>query len=128
MSAGLLIDGGVLAAYLAGHEPACEFLEFAGEELAVAACTAAELHAHARNEAEHEAIDHCLSAFRAVPIDLAVARRAGELRRARAGLDPVDALVAACAELHGLRLVTLRPRAFPMLADVLVPWREMLHG
>ena len=126
MSAGLLIDGGVLAAYLAGHEPACEFLEFASEELALAAATVADLHALARNQAEHEAIDHCLAAFRIIPVDAALARRAGELRRARAGLDPGDALVAACAELHDLRLVTLRPRAFPMLADLLVPWRGIL--
>jgi predicted nucleic acid-binding protein len=54
-----------------------------------------------------------------------VARRTGELRRARPDLDPDDALVAACAELHGLRLVTLRRRAFPMLNDVLVPWRTI---
>lgn len=126
MSAGLLIDGDVLAAYLAGHEPACDFLEFAGEELVIAAVTAADLHARARNQAEHEAIDHCLSAFRLLAVDAVVARRAGELRRARPGLDPGDALVAACAELGGLRLVTLRPRAFPMLADVLVPWRDLL--
>lgn len=126
MSGGLLIDGDVLAAYLAGEEPACEFLEFASEELALAASSAAELHARARNQAEHEAIDHCLSAFRLVPIDGAVARRAGELRRARPDLDPGDALVAACAALGELRLVTLRPRAFPMLADLLVPWRTLL--
>jgi predicted nucleic acid-binding protein len=126
MIAGLLIDGGVLASYLAGFEPACEFLEFAGDELVLAASTAAELHARARNEAEHEAIDHCLSAFRVLPIDLAAARRAGELRRAHPGLDPGDALVAACADLHQLRLVTLRPRAFPMLTDLLVPWRDLL--
>jgi predicted nucleic acid-binding protein len=122
---GLLIDGDVLAAYLEGAEQAGEFLEFASEDLAVAASTAADLHARARNDAEHEAIDYCLAAFRVIAIDGPVARRAGEYRRARPDLAAADALVAACAGLNQLRLVTLRRRAFPMLDNVLVPWRSI---
>jgi predicted nucleic acid-binding protein len=121
----LLIDHDVLTAYLRGEVQAGEFLEFASEDLALAASTAAGLHARTGNHAEADALDRCLSAFQIIPIDAAVARRTGELRRARPDLDPDDALVAACAELHGLRLVTLRRRAFPMLNDVLVPWRTI---
>ena len=124
-SPGLLIDSDVLAAYLEGTEQAGEFLEFASEDLAVAATTAADLHARARNDAEHDAIDYCLEAFRVIAIEGAVARRAGEFRRARPDLLPADALVAACADLNHLRLVTLRRRAFPMLDNVLVPWRSI---
>lgn len=121
----LLIDSDVLTAYLRGVEQAGDFLEFTCQDLAVAASTIADLHAQARNEAEADALDRCLSAFRVLPIDAAVARHAGELRRARPDLAHADALVAACAVLHDVRLVTLRRRAFHMLHDVLVPWRSI---
>jgi predicted nucleic acid-binding protein len=35
----------------------------------------------------------------------------------------LDALIAATAKLHGVRLVTRNVRHFPMLDDVLVPYR-----
>ncbi|MGH6898345.1 MAG: hypothetical protein ACREJ5_17635 [Geminicoccaceae bacterium] len=34
----------------------------------------------------------------------------------------IDALIAATAQVHGVRLITRNARHFPMLADLLVPY------
>jgi predicted nucleic acid-binding protein len=55
-----------------------------------------------------------------------IARRAGELlrayRRSHPGIDLVDYAVAATAEVHGARLVTLNVKHFPMVAGLKAPY------
>ena len=60
-------------------------------------------------------------ADRIIPIDLAVAQRAAALRTP----DPRperDALIAATATVHGLRIVTRNVDFAPMGVDVVDPW------
>jgi hypothetical protein len=40
----------------------------------------------------------------------------------------LDALIAATAKVHGIRLVTRNVRHFPMLDDVIVPYRLQLKA
>jgi len=55
-----------------------------------------------------------------------IARRAGEFlrsyRRSHSGIDLVDYCVAATAELHGAKLVTLNVKHFPMFPDLVPPY------
>jgi predicted nucleic acid-binding protein len=64
--------------------------------------------------------------IRLLPVTDAVARRAGEhLRRFRSshsGIDLVDYVVAATAELHDATLATLDVRHFPMFRGLRAPW------
>ncbi|MFP3942178.1 MAG: PIN domain-containing protein [Thermoanaerobaculia bacterium] len=67
-------------------------------------------------EADHEAM---LSLLERVPLDRAIARRAGELRR-EVGLGSLslpDAAIAASAELTGRTLLTRNTRDFQRLKD-----------
>ncbi|MFC2023809.1 PIN domain-containing protein [Chloroflexota bacterium] len=69
-------------------------------------------------EERHEAL---LALLERVPLEGAMARRAGQLRR-RFGLDRLalpDAAIAASAELAGCTLLTRNTRDFEALAEVL---------
>jgi len=59
----------------------------------------------AGREREEDAVRTLLTLLREIPIDRAVAERAGRLRRGSAIRTP-DALIAATAIEHGLKLVT----------------------
>ncbi len=84
----------------------------------VCAASRMELIAGARSQREERRIDTLLARFEHVPIDEAVFQLAGTLlrhHRASHGLDPVDALITATAEHHGLDLATLNVKHFPMI-------------
>jgi len=69
-------------------------------------------------EAAHEAI---LALLERIPLDGAIARRAGELRR-QVGLDRLslpDAAIAATAERSGTTLLTRNTRDFAPLREIL---------
>ena len=123
----LLVDTDVLVDYLRGVPLAVDYLEGATETLLISAVTVAELFAGVREGKERTALDAFLAAFEIAPLDRAAAERGGLYRRDfgrshNTGL--ADALIAATAELQQARLVTLNVKHFPMLADVLVPYRK----
>lgn len=65
----------------------------------------------AGREREEDAVRALLTSLREIPVDRAVAERAGRLRRGSAIRTP-DALIAATAIEHGLELVTRNHRDF----------------
>ena len=65
----------------------------------------------AGQEREEDAVRALLTSLREIPIDRAIAERAGRLRRGSPMLTP-DALIAATAIEHGLELVTRNRRDF----------------
>ena len=65
----------------------------------------------ADREREEDAVRALLMSLREIPIDRAIAERAGRLRRGSPMLTP-DALIAATAIEHGLELVTRNLRDF----------------
>lgn len=65
-------------------------------------------------ESDEEAVGLLLAAFREVPVDRAIAERAGRLRRETRVRVP-DALIAATAIEHRLTLVTRNLRDFESL-------------
>lgn len=123
----LMLDTEVIVDYLRGHGQAAEFLESRPETLMVSAITVAELFAGVRDGRERTALSAFLGAFEVVSISRGVAERAGLHRRDfgkshNTGL--ADALIAAATQDAGARLVTLNSRHFPMLPDVLIPYRK----
>src|SRR5690348_1204635 len=101
MATPLLIDTDVLIDYLRGRAEAVTYLEGLQEPLLVSAVTVAELYAGVREGAERTALGQFLAAFEVVPVDQAIAVKAGLHRRDygkshATGL--ADALIAATAE------------------------------
>lgn len=123
----LLIDSDVLIDYLRGEARAAAFLEEHPETLMISAISVAELFSGVREGNERKALNTFLLAFEAVPVDAGVAERGGLYRREFGkshGTGLADALIAASAVESQAQLVTLNTKRFPMLQDVLVPYRK----
>jgi len=118
-----MLDTVALIDYYHGRPGVLPYLEAILEERATGAfstITELELWQGIRpgEEERHEAL---LTLLERVPLDGAIARRAGQLRR-QFGLDRLtlpDAVVAASAELAGCTLLTRNTRDFEALADIL---------
>ena len=121
----LLVDTDVLIDYLRGHVDAVAWLESATEPLLISAITVAELFAGVREGAERLALESLISAFEIVLVDAEIAVHGGLYRRDHFkshGVGLADAMIAASATARLASLVTLNPRHFPMLSDVIIPY------
>ncbi len=117
-----LIDTGILIDHLNGSQEARDFLArcMAGSQPPYASVlTKIEVLAGMLPE-EEEATRELLGLFRWVPVDEAIADRAGELSRTYRRRYPGVALpvyvIAATAEILGAILITLNVKHFPMVA------------
>jgi predicted nucleic acid-binding protein len=76
--------------------------------------------------AERSQVASLFGVISLLPVTDAIARRAGEHlrrhRRSHPGIDLVDYVVAATAELNGAELATLNVRHFPRFKDLGRPW------
>jgi predicted nucleic acid-binding protein len=121
-----LFDTSVLIAHLRGDERATELLTaVSGEERLASVLARVEIEGGMRS-AERAQVASLFGVIRLLPVTDAVARRAAEhlrrYRRSHTGVDLVDYVVAATAELHDAQLATLNVRHFPMFEDLRPPW------
>jgi predicted nucleic acid-binding protein len=121
----LLLDTCVLVDYLRNYAPAVEFISQLDDPPSISAMTVAELYVGVRNRREQARVESLIARLRVVATSADVARQGGTFRRdyRSHGLDLIDALIAATARVHGARLVTRNAPHFPMLDDLLVPYR-----
>jgi len=127
MSGVLVIDTDVLIDYLRDQPQAVAFLEGCDQVLALSVITVAELYAGVRDGEERHRLDSFVEAFDLIPLDGKAAVVAGLWRRQYGrshGTGLADALIAASADAVGGTLVTLNQRHFPMLANLLIPYRK----
>lgn len=91
---------------------------------AISALTAMEVRFGVKSKAERDLFDRFFTEWKIIPVDLEIAEQAAEfLRRYKPshGMDSVDAVIAATAQIHGLELVTLNLKHFPMFPDLKRP-------
>lgn len=124
----ILVDSDVLIAHLRGHEPARKWLIEARRSsgrLAASVVTFAEVTGGMRS-AERRGVSALFAALDLIPVDAAVARRAGELqrsyRRSHGGIGLADYLIAATVQLRESELATLNVRHFPMFRGLRPPF------
>lgn len=124
-----LFDSTVLIAHLRGVVRATELLREAVREDA-AACSVlsrVEIEGGMRS-AERAAVARLFDSLQVEPVTDAIAVRAGErlraYRRSHPGIDVVDYVIAATAELQGARLLTLNVKHFPMVPDLEPAFRQ----
>ncbi|MFZ0887878.1 MAG: type II toxin-antitoxin system VapC family toxin [Candidatus Binataceae bacterium] len=126
-SSALLIDTDVLIDFLRGEPKALAFLKAARALLRVSCLTLTELYVGVQDDAEREALAALEALLEPVEVDRDIAVRAGLFRRDYGrshGTGVIDAVIAASALATQSRLVTLNARHFPMLREVIVPYRK----
>lgn len=115
-----LFDSTVLIAHLRGVTAASALLReaVATGRAACSVLTRVEIEGGMRS-AERAAVARLFGSLTLEPVTDVIARRAGEqlraYRRSHPGIDVVDYVIAATAEIHEAELVTLNVRHFPML-------------
>lgn len=124
----LLLDTSVLIDHLRGNPAARQPLAAAvhdGERLAASVVVKVEVLAALRPTGEHRT-RRLLDALDWLPVDDDIAERAGQLANrylpSHPGVDPVDHIIAATAELHDAVLWTRDLRHFPMFPDLEPPY------
>jgi predicted nucleic acid-binding protein len=123
-----MIDTDVLVEYLRGNQETVAYLESLERRPATSVICMAELIAGARDEDENDAIEQFLLAFDVLQVDMEIARIGGTYRKRYSkshGTGLADALIAATAIISGLKLVTFNIKHFPMLDDVLEPYKRI---
>jgi len=124
----ILVDSDVLIAHLRGVQTARDWLLEARRRtgpLAVSVVSIAEIGGGMRS-GERLEVTRLLGSLQPMPVDTAVAWRAGELRReyrrSHAAIGTADYLIAASAQVHGCALATLNVKHFPMFDGLEPPF------
>lgn len=121
----MLLDTTVLIDHLRGHSPARAFFLGLAEIPACSEVSRVEVLQGLRS-AEREAAEELFAVLSWVPVDEAIARRAGEigrrLRRSHPGLSLADLVIGATALELDLPLATGNVRHFPMLRSLRPPY------
>jgi predicted nucleic acid-binding protein len=121
-----LFDTNVLIAHLRGDQRATQLLLATASDQRLASVLARFEIEGAMRSGERDQVAALFSVMQLVPVTDAVARRAGQYlrqyRHSHPGIDLVDYAVAATADLHQARLVTLNTRHFPMFIGLSAPW------
>jgi predicted nucleic acid-binding protein len=113
----LLVDTNILIDLLRGRQQAKDFMEAQSEPPAISVASIVELYAGFKSRREELDGERLLQMSRILVLSDDIARRAGMFSRhyeLSHGLDDLDAIIAATAEHHGLRLATLNVKHFPM--------------
>jgi predicted nucleic acid-binding protein len=121
----MLLDTCILVDVLRGKSAALAFVTGLKTPPQVSAVTLTELVAGCRNAKERRQVDSLLSHYSIHDIGRDIANLAGEYIRdfgASHGTDPIDALIAATAKVHGAPLATLNLKHFPMFNDLTRPY------
>lgn len=119
----VLLDSVILIDHLNGVTAATEFLAAHAATASISAITRAEVFA-GLTEAQARRVIPLLDRFAFLPMDAEIADEAARLRR-KTRLKLPDAIQAAFAVHHGLRLATRNTKDFPVarFPFVIVPYR-----
>jgi predicted nucleic acid-binding protein len=120
-----LLDTAVLVDLLRKSPAALLWLRSTSGKSAVSVVSLTELYAGARTRREEQDILVLEHSLRLLNLDRDIAVRAGVFVRlygASHSIDDPDAIIAATAEHHGLRLATLNVKHFPMFPKLRRPY------
>ena len=113
----LLLDTNILIEVLRGNEQAKDLITAQTSPPSISVVSVVELHAGYKSRREELAGERLLGQSSVLSLTVDIAKRASVFSRLYQhshGLDDMDAIIAATAEHHGLRLATLNVRHFPM--------------
>jgi predicted nucleic acid-binding protein len=112
-----LLDTNILIDYIRRVPIAVAWVRALPRSPHISVISLLELHVGARSQREEKDIEVVCAPLKALPVTADIAKRAGSFMRhfgKSHGIDIPDAIIAATAEHHGLRLATLNVKHFPM--------------
>jgi len=113
----ILVDTNIIVDFLRGSPEAVAWLDALEMRPAISVVSILELYAGARSQRDERDIVAVRQQLACLPFGEDIAERAGTTMRhfhRSHGIDIPDAIIAATAQHHGLRLATLNVRHFPM--------------
>jgi predicted nucleic acid-binding protein len=113
----ILLDTNILVDYARRLPAAIAWLKSLPEPPQMSAVSLLELHVGVRSQREEREIEIICAPLRSLAVTSEIAKQAGSYLRhfvSSHGIDIPDAIIAATAEQHGLRLATLNVKHFPM--------------
>ena len=113
----ILVDTNIIIEFLRRSPTAVAWLDALDERPAISAVSVLELYAGVRSQRDERDIVAVRQQLTCLPIGEQIGERAGSIMRhfhKSHRIDIPDAIIAATAEHHGLRLATLNTRHFPM--------------
>jgi len=116
-----LVDTNIMVDFTRGNAKAADYLDSLGDACLLSAITALELIAGARSQREVNDLDIMISAYEQISATADVTRRAYYLMKTHAksaGLQTLDALIAATALEEGLTLATKNRKHFQMISEL----------
>jgi len=116
-----LVDINIMVDFTRGNAKAADYLDSLGGTCLLSSITALELIGGARSQREVSDLDVMNSAYDQVPPTADIARRTHYLMKTHAksaGLQTLDALIAATALEEGLTLATKNRKHFEMIGDL----------
>ena len=120
-----LLDTCIVIDYLRQKRQAVSYIHALSAVPQLSGITVMELYAGIRGQRERRRIEAMINHTLVLDITHDIGVKAGEyLKKYRAshGVGAIDALIAATAESHGLNLVTLNLKHFPMFKDLERPY------
>ena len=120
-----LLDTCIIIDYLRQNHQAVSYIHDLSAAPELSSITVMELYAGIRGQREQRRIEAMINQTLVLDITHDIGVKAGDyLKQYRAshGIGAIDALIAATAESHGLNLVTLNLKHFPMFKDLERPY------
>jgi predicted nucleic acid-binding protein len=121
----MLLDTNVVIDLLRHDQGALAFVLSLQRAPRISVITITELRAGQRSRREEAGIDRYVEVFNPIDVSVSIAEKAGEFRRTFGrshGVGPIDAIIAATADIHGLPLATLNLKQFPMFPGLDRPY------
>jgi predicted nucleic acid-binding protein len=113
----MLFDTNILIDFLRRRQEAADLLEAQESRPSISVVSVLELYAGVSGKREEQVIERLLQQAILLPVVEEIAKRAGVFIRVYQpghSLEAIDAIIAATAEHHGLKLATQNVKHFPM--------------
>lgn len=117
----MLFDTTILIDYLRGREEARDLFEAQSKKPSISVASILELYAGVSSRRDELRIEQLLSQVISLPVTADISKRAGvfvRIYQASHSVAAMDAIIAATAEHHGLRLSTHNVKYFPMFLNL----------
>lgn len=123
----LIIDTDVLIDATRGLVDSLAFFDKCESDISISVITLAEIYTGFRSDKEEKlAMDFC-NLFERIEVNEEIAILAGRFRKKYGkshGVGMADCVIAATAHYEDATLVTLNKKHFPMLTNILVPYKK----